>query len=507
MSIARAVIEFLDVPTAASWNMPPEQALQYFRGKGMRTSFNWWEVAGEEHARAFTVAKLTQTDLLATVRESLDQALAEGIPFKAWADRLIPTLQERGWWGRETVDAPGGGTTTVQLGSVPRLQTIYRSNMQAAYAAGQWDDIAEQADLAPYLMYDAVDDARTRPEHAAWDGVVLPVSDAWWRTHYPPNGWNCRCSVIQLSADDLVDMGLEVSKRPRGGTVPWTNPATGEVEKIPQGIDPGWQTNVGEARNRGLAKAVADKLATYPPTVRDAAAKGLEAAAAEGKAVAAAAGASTRNSLATRGLAKGAGKAAERAAQRTVEAALQDGTPYLAPAIRMLLGQPGGKSLTASQLLDAAKVQAGRTEASSGLQAYRKAVMADRVPSARAQAAFDALPAEAQASMTEVMAAKRTDTALQAAARSELGDMRALPAGNALRAALEAVEAWAGDKAKPTELLAAVMVELRSAASRQALADGLLDELRAELAAAGLALTDAALQALVDRIAAGRGLV
>ena len=37
-----------------------------------------------------------------------------------------------------------------------------------------------------------------RPEHAALHGVTLPVTDTFWETYYPPNGWNCQCTVVQV---------------------------------------------------------------------------------------------------------------------------------------------------------------------------------------------------------------------------------------------------------------------------------------------------------------------
>ncbi|MDD6471780.1 MAG: phage minor head protein, partial [Bacteroidales bacterium] len=48
------------------------------------------------------------------------------------------------------------------------------------------------------LQYRTVRDSHVRPEHAALDGVTLPPSDPFWETYYPPNGWNCRCSAIQV---------------------------------------------------------------------------------------------------------------------------------------------------------------------------------------------------------------------------------------------------------------------------------------------------------------------
>ena len=59
----------------------------------------------------------------------------------------------------------------------------------------------------PYLEYTAVMDDRTRDEHAALDGHIYPIDDPFWQTFYPPNGFNCRCNVIQHSARDLDAMG------------------------------------------------------------------------------------------------------------------------------------------------------------------------------------------------------------------------------------------------------------------------------------------------------------
>jgi hypothetical protein len=48
------------------------------------------------------------------------------------------------------------------------------------------------------LQYRTAGDDKVRPQHAALNGVTLPPSDSFWEEFYPPNGWNCRCTVVQV---------------------------------------------------------------------------------------------------------------------------------------------------------------------------------------------------------------------------------------------------------------------------------------------------------------------
>ena len=63
--------------------------------------------------------------------------------------------------------------------------------------AAKWEQFVEDGDRYN-LQYRTANDGKVRPEHAALDGVTLPMSDPFWETYYPPNGWNCRCTVAQV---------------------------------------------------------------------------------------------------------------------------------------------------------------------------------------------------------------------------------------------------------------------------------------------------------------------
>ena len=78
------------------------------------------------------------------------------------------------------------------------LLTEYNQAMGSATMAARWNEFEKNADIMPYLRYSTVGDRRVRDSHAALDGITRKIDDEFWATYYPPNGWNCRCSVDQL---------------------------------------------------------------------------------------------------------------------------------------------------------------------------------------------------------------------------------------------------------------------------------------------------------------------
>lgn len=262
----------------AALDLRPEDAIRAFRQRDeLAISVSYRDLEPEEHARAFTAAKIAKLDILAALGGSLDTALKEGQTFQQWRDGILPTLQREGWLGLVQNEELTGTSRPVFVGE-RRLRTIFGTNMRVSRAAGQWARIQALKDSRPFLRYSAVLDNRTRPLHARWHGIIRPVDDPIWQTIYPPNGWNCRCQVQQLSQRDMDRRGYRVTP---DGDLPDLGPTGSAWFGVPRqrrdvirGIDAGWDYNPGAQSFAGLVARAAEVLAK-------AEAAGLNLAAAE----------------------------------------------------------------------------------------------------------------------------------------------------------------------------------------------------------------------------------
>ena len=88
-------------------------------------------------------------------------------------------------WGKQTGVGPDGRPPVVKLDSPRRAQDHLPHQPPGQRRRPLGQRIQDHKDRFPYLMYDAVNDSRTRPQHLEWDGLVLPVDHSFWKTHRP----------------------------------------------------------------------------------------------------------------------------------------------------------------------------------------------------------------------------------------------------------------------------------------------------------------------------------
>ena len=197
--------------------LPFREAWEFWRDKVTVTAADFRALSDQYRVRAFTITGLAKMEQLRAMQGSLESAITLGQDFRQWQRRV----------GRDRVSALGQGWTRQ---SPHRLQTIFRNNIQTAYNAGRWQQQQRTTDTRPYLLYDAIDDNRTRPRHRAQDGKVYRHDDKYWNRWYPPNGHRCRCRAIALSAEDVKSEGLSILR-----------------STAPERPDRGWASNPGRA--------------------------------------------------------------------------------------------------------------------------------------------------------------------------------------------------------------------------------------------------------------------
>lgn len=119
------------------------------------------------------------------------------------------------------------------------VETVLRTEMQMAYGASRWQSLREDEAVDEILWgfeYVAVGDDRTRPGHLAHDGIRLPKDDPFWQSHWPPNGWNCRCTVLEIFTSE------QRARHPKPA-----EPRRIDKQLVNPEPDRGWEFNPGTA--------------------------------------------------------------------------------------------------------------------------------------------------------------------------------------------------------------------------------------------------------------------
>ena len=221
--------------------LPFTEAIDYARSRKVELPADYYGNAVQAHrAKATTITGAASIAQIEAVMKDLQDSLAAGGTFAQWKEKV--------------------STQSLKLPE-HRLDNVYRTNVQAAYNKGRYEQQTGSL-TRTYWMYDAINDSRTRPAHLAMDNVVLSRDDSWWDTHYPPNGYRCRCTVIALTPAQAIARGISTDK-----------PSNADP-------DPGWDYNPGKDYTAPDTKTLDNKKPTLAPAAKRKAVKKVQDAAA-----------------------------------------------------------------------------------------------------------------------------------------------------------------------------------------------------------------------------------
>jgi len=86
------------------------------------------------------------------------------------------------------------------------LETEFNTSISQSESAARWSEIQASKKDLPLLQYQTAADERVRDDHKVWDNIIRPADDPFWDTRMPPNGYNCRCTVIQLASGKVSSL-------------------------------------------------------------------------------------------------------------------------------------------------------------------------------------------------------------------------------------------------------------------------------------------------------------
>lgn len=99
-----------------------------------------------------------------------------------------------------------------------------------------------------------------RPEHLAFDGLILDKNDKFWLSHNPPNGWGCKCYTVAVSKErkeryekegipsnsESMPLTIKIKAKtvsPKISYKTYINKRNGTISKAPSGVAPSFNFN------------------------------------------------------------------------------------------------------------------------------------------------------------------------------------------------------------------------------------------------------------------------
>jgi SPP1 gp7 family putative phage head morphogenesis protein len=171
-----------------SMDVPSQGGIDYLRHLTPVTRHVFDGLTRQYQNDAFTIAGVNDQRVITKVRDALADTMAQG----GTAADFKPIVH------KITSDAGVADLASFEL------DTVFYTNTAKAYSTGRLEQMNEphMLDALPFWQYWTVGDMRVRPAHAALDQFCARAIDPVWRRIYPPWGFNCRCSVVPILAEE-----------------------------------------------------------------------------------------------------------------------------------------------------------------------------------------------------------------------------------------------------------------------------------------------------------------
>lgn len=237
------------------------QAVAYFRRKAAVPTDRWDAIQGAESDWAFSVAAVTNADMLADLRASVDKYIAEGVSFQSFSKDFGKIAERYGW-----------------AGATPwRANLIAATNLRSSYAAGQYQQRQSPAvqRLRPGLKWVHRDSPQARPHHLALDGKVFDGSDPDYARLSAPSGFGCRCRLFSVPAPEegYFELSDRLPYRELDGStatvpaIPIPQPGN-QPPKLYPIADPGFYYAPGAASEDRRPGILAQMIRRQPPALQ-----------------------------------------------------------------------------------------------------------------------------------------------------------------------------------------------------------------------------------------------
>ena len=187
--------------------VPHEEAIAMLKGKPavLRQTFD--AMLPEIRARAFTISQVENLKVLQEVRNRIAD-LPAGADWATVRKDVAMSISPH------LADASDPEDKEKQLSAAfRRAELLLRTHGYQAYEAASYNAMVATQKAFPFWQYQTMEDGAVRPEHAALNGIVLPADSPFWRDHYPPWDWGCRCTVVALSPEDVDEIREQDARR------------------------------------------------------------------------------------------------------------------------------------------------------------------------------------------------------------------------------------------------------------------------------------------------------